>query len=185
MDREFLFVKTLEDIEEKLSKRDTYNSLMLAALLRKLIIDGSKSLLHQVNQKYRMTIRFTANDLLILSPVHEITFLSLEDSTDPESCTHMPLKRPVSLKIDKFLKHTVMICNGHMITVQKLIDNIAHVQGGVHAGNATSSIDCALEELSNSLFVGNLPAGMNTLRGVASIVLRGLDPLLQQVINPK
>lgn len=158
---------------------------MLAGLLRKVIIDGQRSLLSQVNQSYRLTIRFVANELLIFPPVSEIAFLSLEDSTDPASCTHPPLKRPVTLTLDKLLKHTVMICNGHMITVHNLIDHVAHVQGGVHAGNANSSIDCAIEELTNSLFVGNLPAGMNTLRGVASTSLRGLDPLRQQIINNK
>lgn len=140
---DFVFLKTLEEIEERLARNSTYDTLMIAGLLRKLLVDGS-ALIHLVNRAHRLPIRFIANNLTLFSPPNEIEYCSLEDATDPE-VAYPSLRKPVELKIEQFLKHTVMICRGKELTIHQLIDHIAHVEGAVHVGMAKEEFEKELQ----------------------------------------
>lgn len=177
--QDFVFLETLREIEERLGRNSIYDSLMLGGLLRKLLLDGS-ALVHQVNRDRKLPIRFVANTLTTFSPYNEIEYCSLEDSTDPD-VAYPPLKKPVELKLEQFLKHNVMVCRGKPVTVHQLIDHVSHVEGSIHFGLAKEVLDKELQQISDSLFVGHLPAGMKVLRGIAIITLRGLATLRSNI----
>jgi len=61
MDITTLFLKTLDDMELYLEATDPYDILMIAALLRKLFLDGSP-LFDQVNKIYKIKHTFSIID---------------------------------------------------------------------------------------------------------------------------
>lgn len=57
VDADRLFVHTLTDLEQRGCATDEYTVLMAAALLRKLLLDGTR-LMDQVNAKHKLEPRF-------------------------------------------------------------------------------------------------------------------------------
>ena len=58
-----------------------------------------------------------------------------------------------------------------------------HVGGAIHVGMAKGEYDRMLQELSGTVFIGGLPAGMKILRGLAAITLKGLTPLREIILK--
>jgi hypothetical protein len=193
MDRDRLFLHTLEDIEQRLSSRSEYEILGLAWLLRKLLLDGG-ALLDQVAQPRRYKPQFRVNDWTLqrflewrgvpperFSAVTDKMILwSAEDNFDPEVAQVFGAD-PIVVSKDQLLAREVMVFQGHRITAKDLIDFEAHVQGAVHAGRPKGQKEPALKDLADQLRTGNLPQGLRTLRAIARVTLRSLEPLRQAV----
>ena len=86
MDREKLFIRTLDELQEKLASGDEYEILTASGLIRKLLFDEYK-LADQVNQR-RVKFRFRFTDtsqgfsasMIAMKP----DFWSIVDGLDPE-----------------------------------------------------------------------------------------------------
>ena len=52
-----LFLRTLDDIEKRLSETDPYEILLISGLIRKLFLDDNP-LVDQVNKKHRIKLTF-------------------------------------------------------------------------------------------------------------------------------
>jgi hypothetical protein len=65
--------------------------------------------------------------------------------------------------------------------VHDVIDQLAHVAGGVHAGAPDSDIQKALTAFSASWLFSGYPGPFFQLRSIAPVVLDGLAPLRQAV----
>lgn len=180
-----LFLRTCDELAERLASGTEYDILMGAALIRKLLIDGD-SLLHQVNRSRRAKILFDVNgptpyEDLVLS--HGPVFWTIEDGLDPDIQGPPGLKNRLSLKLDGFLKRRVMVVQAHTITVHDLVVQLANIEGGVHAGQANTDKEQALKDLARSFFIGNLPGGVRLTGSIGRIVLRGLQPLRETVAS--
>jgi len=175
MDKESLFIKTLEDIENKMNSRDGYEILMISGLLRKLLLDDNP-LINQINQSKRLKITFNVNDRQPPVGDKSLMFWSIEDGFDPN--TSVPhLTKPIGVNKDQLLKRQIMIINGQIITVLDLIKFLCHVQGGVHAGEPTNSKETVLKETQKYLGIGGLPAGIRSMLSISRVVLKGLESL--------
>lgn len=175
MDKDFLFLKTIEDIEKKMKSRDGYDILMISGLLRKLLLDDDP-LIHQVNQSQKLKISFTVNDRRPPIGDNSLMFWSIEDGFDPN--TSVPrLTKPVEVNKDQLLKRQIMIINGQIITVLDLIKFLSNVQGGIHAGQPMNSKETTLKEVQKYLGIGGLPAGIRSILSISRVILKGLEPL--------
>lgn len=181
MNTDELFIRTLKDLKTKIESNDPYEILMASALLRKLLIDGS-SLVDQINSKFKLKINFIVNDRQPPIITDGLAFWSIQDGFDPD--TSVPhLSHPVTLGKDKMLKRPVLIINGAIITVLDLIKFLSNVQGAVHLGNPRETKDEVLEQVEETLTVGGVPAGIRTICAIGRVVLKGLDPLSQEVLK--
>jgi len=107
-----LFDKTVEELEQRTKSNDQYDILMTAFLLRKLLLDGSNSLISQINKNGKQ-FRFSVN---IREPLHKripsiftendlATYSWLaEDGFNPDSAKEIKDYCPRTLNIDEFLK---------------------------------------------------------------------------------
>jgi hypothetical protein len=179
VDPDALFLRTLDDLEQRIVATDEYEVLLAAALLRKLLLD-SHPLVDQVNAAHRLKLRFringpTAYEEMILRD--GAVFLSLEDAIDPE-LDHPPgLMSPIEATRDQLLARRVMVLNGESITVHHLIDHLAHIEGAVHKSDPREQRELVLSQAARELFIGGLPAGVRQIQAIARVVLRGLQPL--------
>ncbi len=175
MDKNSLFLKTLEDIEKKINSRDGYEIFMISPLLRKLLIDDYP-LMDHVNKTLKLRISFRINNRKLPLGDSSLMFYSMEDGFDPD--TSVPhLTHPLEVSRDGLLKSQIMIIKGEIITVKDLIKFLSHVQGAVHTGKPKNAKDLSLKEIQEYLGIGDLPAGIRTILSISRVVLKGLEPL--------
>jgi len=174
MDKDQIFVKTLEDIEKRMQSKDSYEILMISGLLRKLLLDDNP-LIHQVNQNQRLKITFTINDRQ--PPIDKsLTYWWIQDGLDPN--TSVPhLTKPLIVSIDKLLKRQIMILKGEIITVLDLIKFLSNIQGGVHLGLPKNSKEATLKEVEGCFGIGGLQPGIRSILSISRVVVEGLRPL--------
>lgn len=180
MDKDTLFLKTIEDVENKMKSKDAYEILMISGLLRKLLLDDYP-LTDQVNKNRRLKISFVINDRKPPFVDASLEFWSIEDGFDPD--TSVPhLSKPLAVDRERLLNSEIMIVNREVITVFDLIKFLSHVLGAIHAGSPKTSKEIALNEINKYLKIGGLPAGIRSILAVSRVVLKGLEPLRKSVV---
>ena len=179
MDRNALFVRTIEDLRSKIASNDEYESLKASGLIRTLLLD-SGNLVDEVNRRFRLKITFTYADSSqgypaemrkLLNPSQWAVLDGLYPGTQITTAVNVTTNR------GPFLSQMVLINRGEELSVKDVIKYAANVLGGVHAGKVKKgeSKEEALEKLTG-LF-GNLPTALMQLRAIAHVVLDGLEPL--------
>jgi hypothetical protein len=166
MDPDQLFLETLDELYQRLRPREDvygglyrdYDVLMVAALLRKLLLD-SQALMDVVNRGRRLKIRFRVHD----SKPTSREWWAIMDELDPETATNTlghwyvgysavalnptASNRPVIIDVPKadLLRRPVVVCKNHQFTVANLILHMAHEEGAVHIGTQVSARQSAPE----------------------------------------
>jgi hypothetical protein len=183
MDAEALFLRTLDDLEQRGEATDEYEVLLAAGLLRKLLMD-SHPLVDQVNVSHHLKLRFQINGptayeemVLTAGPI----YWSLEDAIDPGIDHPLGLRAPQDVTRDQLLARRVMMVNGQEVSVRDLIDQLAHIEGAVHAAKPREPREAVLKEAARNLYIGGLPAGVRQIQAIVRVVLRGLAPLREAV----
>ena len=119
VDRDRLFLETLQDLETRSAGRATeYEVLRSAVLLRELLLDESP-LVHQVNRDRNMPLMFRVN---VSDPIWKIagtpapSFWAMQDGFDPDTA----LTRPQigELDLPAFLSRVVIVSRGTELTVK-------------------------------------------------------------------
>jgi hypothetical protein len=177
-----LFLETLRDLEKRTgTAASEYELLRSAALLRQLLLDESP-LVHQVNRGRNLRFVFRVN---VREPIWKRAgtdppvFWSRHDGLDPD--TALVSAEIAELKWDGFLGALVMIVDRRNFTVRDIIDQAAHVLGGVHAGTPREQAQEALSAVAASFRIGDADPVTGALRAIARIVLRAFDPLRRQI----
>lgn len=160
---------------------DEYESLQIAALLRKLLVD-EVPLVHQVNQKRRVKIVFAVAEnpqyaKKVLEDRPLVYFVM--DGIYPG--TGIPNSTVQRVKLDALLKWRAAAIKGQSVSVKDLIQHLANVAGGVHAGKAREEKDRQLISASNLIRVGGMTAVGRTMWGITEVVLDGLAPLERHI----
>jgi hypothetical protein len=179
-----LFLRTLEDIENRLQSNDWYEILGISSLIRKLFLDDHP-LVEQVNRTYRQKLRFTITDphsphiqtALSMKPDYFI----LSDGLDP--VTSIPSSKKAEVNRDQFFGTAVCVINGNMYSVREIVLFEANIMGAIHSGAAKTDKEKALAEL-NSFFVGSdVRVATYQLKSIARVVIRALQPLRENILN--
>jgi len=174
MDTRNIFLKTLEDLENKSKSRDWYDMLLVAGLIYKLLYD-KHPVVDAINTS-KQEIVFNVNDRTLPSDP-SLTFYSIEDGIDPE--TSVPHLTKIK-QVDRAGLYAcpVMVVNGETITVKELIRFLRNKQGSVHFDDVSlTPKDRLLKELQATLFIGGVNSGLRLMRAIARVVVKGLDPL--------
>jgi hypothetical protein len=173
---EELFLRELQDLKKIAASKDWHELLRVSAVIRKLLIDGSP-LVDQVNKRFRLRIQFETALYSLPDPPLKL-YVAL-DGLDPED-SPMEGAWGVGRELtgrDKFLKKVVIVLDDLPITVLDVIRYEAHVSGGVHSGAPGSVEEKALKGLAQVLTVHGKQPSLESMRPMARVVLRGLDPL--------
>jgi hypothetical protein len=144
MHSDWLFIRTLDDLAMRVQSEDAYDTLMIAFLLRRLLLD-STPLMDHVNRRRKIKIKFTISNTLF---DWNEDFLAAESADDI-----LPGKGPGEDKVlsrDQFLAERVMLVDmpevgRHVLTVKDLIGLVAYVDGGVHLGDPNTAKQKAVD----------------------------------------
>ena len=111
-----LFLRTLEDMENRLSASRPYDILQLSGLIRKLFLDGEASLVDQANKSRRAKIRFEIGvpDLPATGGLGSHLAM-VQDGLDPETAPADKARK--SLNRNQFFRTTVIESNADRWTI--------------------------------------------------------------------
>lgn len=172
---ETLFLRTLDDIERRLSQTEPYEILFIAALIRKLFLDDFP-LVDQVNRSHRLKLSFeTTLPFELPAGVPAPTFWTVQDGLDPD--TAIPGKRRHVASRDQFFQTIVTIVNDHRYSIREVILFEANVMGAVHAGSPKTDKEQALKQINSTISVGGYASSLRQLQAIARVVLKALAPL--------
>lgn len=177
-EKEHLFLKTYEDIENRLTKEDPYEILQISALIRKLLLDDYP-LVDQVNRNFKKKIIFEITKTQPYPPGIPIpVFFTVQDGLDPD--TSRPGKKKIQINRDNFLKTPILLVKGREYSIRDIIQYEAHMMGAVHAGLPKSDKDEILKKIEN-LSVGGYRTSLRQLKAIARVVLKALKPLKDSI----
>jgi len=179
IDTNTLFLRTLDDIEARLTQTDPYEILLIAGLLRKLFFDDHP-LVDRVNKEHRLKFAFETTD--IPDPRTESpppTFWSIQDGVDPD--TAPPFRKRRALNRDQFFGMLVSVVQGHGYTIREVVLFESNVVGAVHAGAPKSEKERALHAVDTQISVGGYASSLRQLLAIARVCLKALAPLREVV----
>ena len=190
---EELFIESLADLRDRISKPSRYDNLKASAILRQLLVDDHP-LLHLVNREYHHKTHFRTRQLEHIEPLKVIDgqvqpgmIINIEKIVPLEN---EPEENLEQLTIDQFLGKRCLIYNQYLYNVIDIIKINANIQGGVHAGAPKENNEHAAIELANlSILIGfNNGTLVSIITGlihpVAQIVIKSLEPI-ENLINNK
>lgn len=184
MDRETLFLKTLDDIEERSKSQDPYTILGVSALIRKIFLE-KHPLVDTVNQRFREKLKFTisAGRIPKKENLPAGSFWSQQDGLDPDTS---PPGIPTKILGRKdFFQHVVIATSEYRHTIRDVIRYQAHVVGGVHAGAPEDDKEKALEKIDQLFLIGGHAMATRQLLAVARVILKALSPLRLAIQNQR
>lgn len=182
---DWLYLETINDLQRRtvsLEAANRYELLGIAAMLRKLLLDGT-SLLDEVNRIDRLRLRFSVIPFPITSPTERkdevrgtywmvpLLILGKRELFDPAS-DGVPLKSFLSAAVGQFEQHA--------ISARDLIQYYANVEGGVHRGHASGDFQTVMGAIA-SLDLTLSTGWLESLGWLARITLHGLQPLTDAV----
>ncbi len=180
MDNKILFLKTLDDIRNRLESHDEYEILIIDGLLAKLLLDGD-SLIKIVNTELKLKIYFIINDRM--PPNHpDLAFWSLQDGLDPDNSPPSSIK-PLKLNLEQFLKRPILMNQGKIFTIYEVISYLRNVGGAVHSGIPKDEQQNFLREVQETFNIGGISPLIRTTLAIARVALKGLLPLEEAIKN--
>jgi hypothetical protein len=180
-----LFLATIDELDEFIARPGSeYDVLRIAAPLRQLFLDGSRSLVAQVNDE-------PPDDV-------ELVFAVRDDLPDANVAGWYPIQptgdgRPVAdVDLDGFLGLTIIRhwpdndqTKSRELTVRELILHLANVEGGVHRGEPDKAWQKALAEYGETVTyqtqTGQYTGPAFSIIGVVAVARKGLEPLREKV----
>lgn len=180
IDHSRLLLRTLEDLEKRISSEDPYELLGASVLIRKLFLDGN-ALVDQVNRVDHTRIRFLAIQEPIVPPGYPRPAMYFaQDGIDPEDPPPFS-PPPAEMTRAQFFSMVVMSLGDKEYSIGDVIRFEANVMGGVHAGSPVDEKEKALAEISGFLSGGGYSPSLRQLKAVGRIIIRALQPLRERV----
>lgn len=170
---EQIFVWNVDGLREATKNPTILNLFSASGKLRLLLMD-EHPLIHQVNRKLRMKLRFEVITYPDISEFMDLPiFLHFSPISPNRAWPHTERK---SLSLDHFLKCQIMQMDGKRLTVGDVIKYVANYAGAVHKGPPDTPETQALETASG-LLLAEFPMVLYAMRDIAEVGLTGCIPL--------
>jgi hypothetical protein len=183
MDSQELFLNVLAELRERHQSGVEYDLIACSRNLRQLLMDRT-CWVDVANRRHRQRIRFEVSDI---SNMPEFEFIKGDvefvlDGLDPKITVGLPL---LSLSKDQLLATYAGKVGGIEFSIGDIISYTANSLGIHFDENPREGAEESLRQLGKILTFAGVSAGIKTLEVISRIVLRGLEPLEQAVLEIK
>ncbi|MEO9257077.1 MAG: hypothetical protein ABI207_01770 [Crocinitomicaceae bacterium] len=193
--RELIFIETMKELNYRVKSKDKspYNIIRKSALLRLLVIDGSK-FYTVINKKYNLKI-----DLNLTFNFHQGHSLSTFDDPNSGFVTHkyfddengekctipkflkLPAIKTNNPQLKNYLNHENRIAEEY--SNAELIQLIANAHGGVHIANWDIVSDFIASDSSSPFNINQNSKMHDLIDNIAEIIFTMLEPLSKMVFE--
>jgi len=176
---ELLFIRTVDELSQRINSNDAYEILQASGLIRKLFLDENP-IVEVVNRKYKEKLEFIICDFgtFEIPGVPKPDMWNEIDSLNPDTGLGLPV---ISVSRDKFFKKQIGYYEGKFYTVKDVVKYVSNIMGGVHFDTPSNEVEIALEKIKNFILFGDLNTPLRSLRAIGRIVLKSLNPLKDKV----
>jgi hypothetical protein len=187
MNIEQLFCFAMADLDACVLSTWQYHQMRIAGLVRLLTFD-ERPLTHQINQTFRIPLRFTyygevSDTAAAVADEFKVGNLSFAvASLDPKPILDAGGSAS-GVTLDQWLKVGALRLQGRLLSVREFTQRMAYVEGLVHAGKPKDDFEqffvnarTALRRLDNFSFIG-----FDLLKQIGRITHSGLLPLRDAV----
>lgn len=174
------FLRSLIELQGRISSHDHFDLLQASGILRRLLID-SHPLIHLVNRTYREKLHFPF--------VKEIPIIRIDEGPTFEStnpCPAFALTNDVELlTLDDFLGRTVLKGLNHEYSVKDVISVCANVKGAIHVDERPAAFEASLLALDASYLPYFAEASLAALPGIAWSLVNAARPLVERILGSR
>lgn len=177
-----LFLDTVRDLGDRCISEDTsdYDMMHCSLLVRRLFLDGGRSIVDLVNRDLRLRLVFDVIDgsrvdqLRQLSPVSHLAL--------SPGWRHPNARGRVEMTRNRFFCAPVGYIRGESIAVQDIVRYVAHVAGGAHFGSANEAHEIGLRDMDeiNQTLEGR-DISLRFLCNIGLIAHRALQPMVEKI----
>lgn len=171
-----LFKHVYKDLEEIDSQASEYEMLRAATLLRQLLLDGAP-LIHIVNEKLKLPLRFPVCGIEYVKTVFDLNPDNYQALDSIHTSTRISGDGPKLLSLSDFLSTPVSITNGSIQTIEIVIKHAAIILGGVHFGIPKYNEQLEPSYTNDDITSFGLPISAQQLKPIVRVTLDGLKPL--------
>lgn len=180
--REKLFLAILKDLKLKIQTKDEYNLLKASELIRSLLYDSSKPLLHKVNRTYKCKILFEfcelPNNSFLTEYLKNDGYLFIGRQINPDNIIMHGLSKQTG-SLSSFEKSKVIITNDKSYSLHDVWKFIWYKLGGVHHED---DIDEKFQELQHFSTYGK-NSMIDLIIPTGKIILKALEELEKTIYN--
>ena len=164
---EQIFIWDYEKLNYVYNNPSESNLVEASVCLRRLLLDRPRPLIHKVNDHYKIKLYFyvAKNIFDKLPPAFSPTFAFSNPSA------YHPQLQNQKLNFREFLSHKLIIANGESLSVKDIINYVANIAGGVHAGDPLTIKENAISQLSESVYISDIPFPSSVLKMIIKVVL--------------
>ncbi|WP_100610415.1 hypothetical protein [Confluentibacter lentus] len=193
INREKIYIEVLKELESRIGKRTPYDLVRKAAMLRFLLIDGSKYY-NIINKEYKIKINFDlseskftggkfsfTSDSTLSYCIFNYSFENHKGKTLIENFLKLPVLEINDSDLKYFLKSKHI---SEKYSIKSIIELIANAHGGVHVENWKDF------DLKRIFFSETSPLNINPnsimndiIDNISIILLKILEPLTNTVKN--
>jgi hypothetical protein len=178
---ERLYLKTLDDLKNRISSQDPFDILSASANIKELFLDNYP-LVDLANEQY--TTNFTFDVCL---PVRDFPGLpkpavfSIQEGLDPG----MSRLGQVTSRLarDQFFMIVLININGREYTIKDVVLSCVNSMGDIHSGSAQCEKQKALKAVSDQMPIGGFSSSLRQLQAIGRVVVKALTPLTLHIQN--
>jgi hypothetical protein len=169
------FLDTIRDLEQCANSPREYDVVRSSALVRRLFLDGGRSLFDLVNKEYRAPLIFDVVETGELPFEVDVRFALAPGFEIPNAPGRVTKQR------DAFFKMQVGKIKGERFTVYELVNYTCYVLGGVHISHPSGVTQISLDEIDRRLEINGMKTSVTFFRNLDAIVLNAVNPLVERV----
>ncbi|PZF12100.1 hypothetical protein DEJ25_09745 [Curtobacterium sp. MCPF17_011] len=176
---EWLFLKTVADVEQRLLSEDRYTVLGLAPLLRKLFVDAEPLLQAVRRNRQQPAVGFHLNPFVPATQVEGQPGwrIALQFGRDElVGGANSPRRSP-----KQFMSAPVASWRGVALTVREIVKHYSNIEGGVHLGLPERDFSDVLLAIFPPLY-DQVPDPVRILIPLAQVAAEGLRELRDDIV---
>jgi hypothetical protein len=179
--QEQLYLKTIDDLNNRISSHDPFDILSASVKIRKLFLDD-RPLVDLVSEQYTSNFTF---DVCLPTPdpsgLPEPAVFSIQEELDPD--TSRPGQLTSQLARDQFLKIVLININGTTYTIKDVVLSGVTSMGAVHSGSAKSEKEKVLKAVNDQTPIGGYASSLRQIQAIGRIMIKALTPLTLHIQN--
>jgi hypothetical protein len=178
--QEQLYLKTIDDLNNRISSHDPFNILSASVKIRELFL-ADQPLVDLVSEQYKSNFTF---DVCLPTPdpsgLPDPAVFSIQEELDPD--TSRPGQLTSQLAKDQFLKIILIDINGKKYSIKDVVLSGVTIMGAIHSGSAKSEKEQVLKAVNDQMLIG-FSASLRQLQAIGRVVIKALNPLTLHLQN--